>query len=253
MLKNKKGFTLIELLAVIIILAIILSITTVFVVKIINDAKKEAFKNSAYGLIKSAENKHLSNLLKEKEKEFISEYKNFSFFNGEKLDFKGTIPKEGTIAVLKGKVGLAITNGSWCAKKEYDDTEITIIDYVEGECVFEINDDGTLGGTEVVVNNVKIQHNGEYKEPNLPNNRLHIERNMGSYETEFKIIGENLKNIEYELRAEGIINNLNHNLSFNTNNEIIIDIEFDYASGYRDISLEITINNETYTFYFTTS
>ena len=48
----KKGFTLIELLAVIVILAIIALIATPLILNTIEDSRKGAFKNSAYGIIK---------------------------------------------------------------------------------------------------------------------------------------------------------------------------------------------------------
>lgn len=46
---NKKGFTLIELLAIIVILAIIAVITVPIILNIIENARKGAAKNSAYG------------------------------------------------------------------------------------------------------------------------------------------------------------------------------------------------------------
>ena len=49
-MKNKKGFTLIELLAVIIILAVIALIATPIVLNVIDNARKSANKDSAYGL-----------------------------------------------------------------------------------------------------------------------------------------------------------------------------------------------------------
>ena len=52
---KKKGFTLLELLAVIVVLAIIAIIVTPFVANAIKTAKKGAFKDSAYGMITSAE------------------------------------------------------------------------------------------------------------------------------------------------------------------------------------------------------
>ena len=52
----KKGFTLIELLAVIVILAIIALIATPIILNMINDAKKSAAKDSAYGYIEAVEN-----------------------------------------------------------------------------------------------------------------------------------------------------------------------------------------------------
>ena len=51
---NKKGFTLIELQAVIVILAVIALITVPVVINIINNAKKGAAEDSAYGVIEAA-------------------------------------------------------------------------------------------------------------------------------------------------------------------------------------------------------
>ena len=50
-----KGFTLIELLATIIVISIISLISTPVVVNVIDNSRKEAFKNSAYNMIKSAQ------------------------------------------------------------------------------------------------------------------------------------------------------------------------------------------------------
>ena len=52
-MRNKKGFTLIELLAVIVILAIIAVIATPIITGIIEDAKKSAAADSAYGALDS--------------------------------------------------------------------------------------------------------------------------------------------------------------------------------------------------------
>lgn len=51
---KKKGFTLIELLAVILILAAIALIAIPVVTNIIEDAKKNALKDSAYGVLEAA-------------------------------------------------------------------------------------------------------------------------------------------------------------------------------------------------------
>ena len=48
MRKRNKGFTLVELLAVIVILALIALIATPIILNVINDAKKQAAKDSAY-------------------------------------------------------------------------------------------------------------------------------------------------------------------------------------------------------------
>ena len=54
-MRRKNGFTLIELLAVIVILAIIALIATPIILNMINDAKKSAAKDSAYGYIEAIE------------------------------------------------------------------------------------------------------------------------------------------------------------------------------------------------------
>lgn len=131
---NKKGFTLIELLAVIVILAIILLITTPLILGVIKDARKGAFQNSAYGIMTAAENKYMLNELKGNDGDFTSIYKNYILDKGSSLDYKGVNPKDGTIAVIKGKVGLAINDGTWCAKKEYRENKITLTKYDEETC-----------------------------------------------------------------------------------------------------------------------
>ena len=52
---NNKGFTLIELLAVIVILAIIALIATPIIMGIIDEAKTQSAKNSAYGYLDSVD------------------------------------------------------------------------------------------------------------------------------------------------------------------------------------------------------
>ena len=52
---KKNGFTLIELLAVIVILAVIALIATPVIMNAINDAKKGAAKDAAYGVVKAVE------------------------------------------------------------------------------------------------------------------------------------------------------------------------------------------------------
>jgi type IV pilus assembly protein PilA len=54
MFKNKKGFTLVELLAVIVILAVILTIAVPNVMKIVEKTRKDAFESTAAMMISSA-------------------------------------------------------------------------------------------------------------------------------------------------------------------------------------------------------
>ena len=71
---NKKGLTLIELLAVIVILALIALIATPIVTNIINDARKEAAKDSTYEYVKAIENKIALSALEDRTYEDKDDY-----------------------------------------------------------------------------------------------------------------------------------------------------------------------------------
>ena len=62
---KKKGFTLIELLAVIVILAIIAVIATPIITGIIEDSKKSAAADSAYGALDAVKSYYTSTLLED--------------------------------------------------------------------------------------------------------------------------------------------------------------------------------------------
>ena len=67
-MRNKKGFTLVELLAVIVILALIMSIAIVSIGGILNSARVSTFKETAAGIIDGVQ-KHLivNNMLQPKD------------------------------------------------------------------------------------------------------------------------------------------------------------------------------------------
>ncbi len=111
---KNKGFTLVELLAVIVILALIALIATPIILNIINDAKKEAAKDSFYGYMDAIEKAIIINEV-EKKVDFPSPDSN-GCYNlkelNEKVNIKGTKPKiaddakvclkEGTTTSLTG-------------------------------------------------------------------------------------------------------------------------------------------------------
>ena len=133
---NKKGFTLIELLAVIVILAIIALITVPVVIKIINNAKKGAAEDSAYGVVESAKLFWASN-----QSNFEVNYDTVVFTcNDEKkcsvttpsgltgdLDISGTKPTGGTITITNGDVTVAgLVFGEYsCSTDQSDTNKIT--------------------------------------------------------------------------------------------------------------------------------
>ena len=114
---RKNGFTLIELLAVIVILAIIALIATPIALGIINNAKEKAFEQTINGIVRSAT---LKSTIQKIENEIIYKYENNKWVENE-LSVDGQTSKYVEIKINKeGKIRYAITDGSYCALKEYD-------------------------------------------------------------------------------------------------------------------------------------
>lgn len=127
---RKNGFTLIELLAVIVILAIIALIAVPLILNVIEKAKKGAFKDSTYGVMKAAEYASLSSRLESNfTGDLIFKFTDGELFNdnGIKLNYNGDTPKDGMLTVrADGKIQLSLTNGEYCARKDFDEIEISL-------------------------------------------------------------------------------------------------------------------------------
>ena len=124
----KKGFTLLELLAVIVVLAIIALIVTPFVTKAIENARKGAFKSSAYGIINAAEIYYASNMIKEEVTSKLFTITNGKFVSGEEeLIFEGKAPTQGTVMIRNdGKISLNVSDGVYRAEKTIEQQEVSI-------------------------------------------------------------------------------------------------------------------------------
>ena len=117
MKEKNKGFTLVELLAVIVILALIALIATPIILNVINDAKKQAAKDSAYGYMDAVEKYIVSSELEDKS------IKDGTYtvedLNSMGVSVKGNIPDNGIIKIESGSVksydigidGYAVSNG----------------------------------------------------------------------------------------------------------------------------------------------
>ena len=139
-MKNKKGFTLIELLAVIVILAIIALIATPIIIGVIDQARKKAFENTAYGVLEGLKLNYTERILTGT----TSEEKNFTFPNSG-LKLSGEEPAYGSAKIdSKGGISFALSDKDkrWCAKKEASSEKVTMEDYTEENCKI----DGTSGG-----------------------------------------------------------------------------------------------------------
>ena len=153
--RERKGFTLIELLAVIVILALIALIATPIIVGVINDAKKNAFTDTAYGVAEAAK------------LYYAGQFDNDSF-NGKTFDFTGNTdelklsgkkPSSGTLQIDKnGNSFLAISDGTYCAVKNSGQSQINVF---KGKCTTtflkdEIEKDTSHIAKNTVVNGEKV-------------------------------------------------------------------------------------------------
>ena len=151
--RNKKGFTLIELLAVIVILAIIALIATPIIVGVINDAKKNAFTDTAYGVAEAAK------------LYYAGQFDNGAFA-GKTFDFTGNVdelklsgkkPSSGMLQIDKnGNSFLAISDGTYCAVKNSGQSKITVS---KGKCTTTFLKDEIEKDTSHIVKNTVV--NGE--------------------------------------------------------------------------------------------
>jgi prepilin-type N-terminal cleavage/methylation domain-containing protein len=118
----KKGFTLIELLAVIIIIAIIALIATPVVLNVVDNAKKQANKASAYGLIDAAKLYYSESLLDSTKSSKIDGTTNLI----SNIKISGKKPDSGSIYINNlGEIYLAVKYGDVCYKKNFSDSDLT--------------------------------------------------------------------------------------------------------------------------------
>ncbi len=143
-MRNKKGFTLIELLAVIIILAVIALIATPIVLNVVDNARKSANKDSAYGLLDSAKLYYMESLL--------DENKSLSGNLIYKINVSGSKPDSGTVYINdKGEIALSVVYDKVCFTKNYEDADLTESDDIEN-CIVtvprELYKDTVLNGAD---------------------------------------------------------------------------------------------------------
>ena len=102
MKRKNKGFTLVELLAVIVILALIALIATPIILNVINDAKKQAAKDSAYGYMDAVEKYIVSSELEDKS--ITDGTYSVEDLNSMGVSVKGSTPDSGNIEIKEGAV-----------------------------------------------------------------------------------------------------------------------------------------------------
>ena len=125
---RKNGFTLIELLGGIVILSIIALITIPIISNVINKARLQSLKNSAYGMLDAtnlyyAQNEPTKNLRFDIEDNTMT-----SSDTTKMISYKGNI-KDGSLILNKnGKVTICITDGKNSAYKNYTESSVTLVE-----------------------------------------------------------------------------------------------------------------------------
>ena len=137
-MKKKKGFTLIELLAVIVVLAVLMVIAVPKILDVIENADKQAYKESAELLAHTAILQYQTSEVTGKAKKIPEEGIIYTFDKGvqsvsgdfELLKFKGEAPYQGTITLTKDKKviisDLISKNKKWCVKKDVNEKSARI-------------------------------------------------------------------------------------------------------------------------------
>lgn len=128
-MKKNKAFTLIELLAVIVIMGIIATIFVPMFSNYIEKSKREALKESAFGIISAADLYQSSNEeMEDKEFSCVSDSCNSET---SKIDYKGKIDSGKVKVYSDGETSICIQSGRYSAIKLATSSEIIVS---EGIC-----------------------------------------------------------------------------------------------------------------------
>ena len=155
-MKDKKGFTLIELIAVILILGIITLIGIPTISKIIKEAQKNAFKDSASNIIKAAT---FTNSYKEKGQSTIYNTKTDLDYTGKKYDGFVYIKSDDNV-----QINILDDKHNWCMYKGYGDTDLSLKENITSleDCMLE---NGTSDKTYTLGENAVTPISGTFIQP----------------------------------------------------------------------------------------
>lgn len=124
---NNKGFTLMELLAVTIVLGIIVVIAVPSISKILDKGKKDILFTTANNLVETTKQYYYNKVLDEEELSSSISLSITDSANMDLLDFKGKLPENGYILIdTAGNIGLAVSQGDYCAKKELWSDQVVV-------------------------------------------------------------------------------------------------------------------------------
>lgn len=143
-----RGFTLIELLAVILILGVISLIAIPIINKVLDKANQSAYKQSAIGLVESADIYYTKSLREDFSNTIVFTIEDGEQTSTEKLLYSGKISGNGEVNLYKdGKVSMCIDNGKYYATKSVDSDQVKS---GKGTCGVYNEDDGTYAVIDLV-------------------------------------------------------------------------------------------------------
>ena len=96
-MRNKKGFTLIELLAIIVILAVIAVITVPIILNIIDNSKKGAITDSAYGYKDALQKYNMTMIARNSDSQGLKGSYTVSELKNLELEVSGREPNDGVV------------------------------------------------------------------------------------------------------------------------------------------------------------
>ena len=99
-----KAFTLIELLAIIVILTIIAVITVPIILNVIENAKKGAAQNSAYGYKDAINKYYLSKMVNDNNYQVSNDEYEIAVYKNDGLSVTGEEPSDGWVKIVNSKV-----------------------------------------------------------------------------------------------------------------------------------------------------
>ena len=124
---KRKGFTLIELLAVVIVLGIIAVIAVPSINNMLSKGKKDLLISTANNLVETSKQYYYNKMLDNDEMSSSISLSVTDSANMDLLDFKGKLPENGYILIdTAGNIGLAVTQGDYCAKKELWSDQVVV-------------------------------------------------------------------------------------------------------------------------------